>query len=1008
MKKRLIAFMLIAALVASFVPVSVFAEEDTPVTPSQVADKLDEAQRAEALAGAEAIAMGQPGAAADQALAIANQGFAAGNLAEAVGLAGIANVAKDYAQDCAEDAEAAAGQADGQHEVAHEAADTAEAELENAKNAGNKTSAVNAADSAEAAAATAANAAAEAAVQAEAAQNEADAAYAAYLAAQATYEAALENLEQGGAQAAAAQAAADAAAAEAQAKYEEYVAAAEAAHAATEKAQAEAEKSRQELSDAMGDLEKAIADNAAEVAKDTAIVAATDLALGASKIAVAVAEGTVDYYEGQIEQQEKKKAELEEAIKLADEAIANAKAELDALDETDAAYPQAKAALEAAENAKAAAQNVYDNLGAIMEAKENFTEAENMAQLQQKVASGEATPQDKKDLTKTVLENINKFNENVNFGEIEWVDDEIFSVDDGEGNKSYYKMETVESEDGNYIQYFKAEESYTQDIDAIEKNAKEYAPSRGGYADTEYQAVEGEDKLDVKAHRTVLGAYVYTVNGNELKQDAEGNYYYETGLLNKTKHPVTLVEKLDDPIYVAEETPISTTSNAITEILDAAEDAEGNYNEAVGNYNAAKADYDEAEAAYNAAQTSLNGIIAANENHQELTQKEIDKINDNLKDLDKKLNGGLSDQLIRAIVTGDVGAGISAGAEAARLELKKLFGTATDEELAKLEELSSGLETGKEIAEIIAGVSDGIDLNDISSIVNLIANTSLSAETRLAIAELVEGGLESIHDKAMKDLEEAVQKAEEEVAAAAEAAAQAAANAAQKEVAVAQAMAAEAAANLAKDIAEAYKNQAEEAAKKAAEAKEAYEKLLQQAEDSTLVEEAKQAADDAQDAADAAAEAAEKAAIDAERAAKAAEEAREIADNFPTAASSRMTAAEYAMFLLENPEVFANAMEKANMEANNKNFVRYVYAYVGTPVHLGDGTAAAANKNGYCIHISAVLDSDMFIQFTDGTNVDTYGVCVEKTYVAYDEAASTVARVDLPKDGNICSAVRVA
>lgn len=1010
MKKKIIASLLLVAMLVTLMPVSVFAEE--VVTPEQVAQELVDAQKAEAVTGAEAVVMGQPNVAADEALAIANQGFAHGNLVEAVGLTNIAENAKDFAEDCADDAEAAQAEAEEQHDIAHAAADEAEAQLENAANANTKYEAEAAADAAEEAAEVANTAAAEAARQAEIAQNEADASKVAYVAAQAAYEAALANLRDGLDDAENAQAAADAAAAEAQAKYEEYLAAAEAAHAATEQAKAEAEKSRQDLADAMDNLNSAIADNAANVLEKTAAVAAIDVALGASKIAVAIAQGTVDYYEGQIEKQKEKKAALEEAITLAEKAIAQAEADLAALDEEDAAYPQAKAALDAAKSAKDSAESVYLNLDAILVAKDQDENAATMTELQGAVASGNATVAEKKELTEIVLENIQKYDESISFGEIKWIDDETFSVEDGEGNVSYYQMKTVEGENGDYIQYYKAEKSYSKDIDEISEEAKTYAGSvtgnfaSGYYANTKYQVKENGNTLDVKVKRAYIifigYVYSYTVNDKELKQDENGDWYYVD---DKTRHDVTLSEKLDDPIYIPADAPIRTNSNSISDIWDTAADAENKYNEAVENLEAAKAEYDEAEAAYIAAKTSLEGIIAANENQKELTQEEIDKIEENLKELDKKLNGNLMDKIVRSVLEGEIKTPENLWDFFHDIDvlLKLLPGTSRDE---INEALESSLETGKNMLEVINNITDGkFKPDDITSVVNLLTDTNLSAKTRLAIAKLIESGLEKVHDNAVKDLEDAVKKAEEEVAAAAEAAAQAAADAAKKEIAVAQAMAAEAAANLARDIAEAYKNQAAEAAEKAKQAKEDYEKLLNQAEaDTSIVDDARQAAIDAQTAADAAAEAAAKAAYDAERANKAAEEAREIADNFP---AGKLTAAQFALYLKAYPEVFTAAMQAAGLEENNVNFVKYVYTYVGANIVLNDDTVATAKKNGVSFSIDAAMDSDMFIESKDGAKVDTYGVYVDKNFVEYNDAQSAIVLTDVPADSSACSSVRI-
>lgn len=157
------------------------------------------------------------------------------------------------------------------------------------------------------------------------------------------------------------------------------------------------------------------------------------------------------------------------------------------------------------------------------------------------------------------------------------------------------------------------------------------------------------------------------------------------------------------------------------EMWKQAENAEQNLEEASNNLKTAQEKFDEVEKQYNETKAALEQILAASEGSKKDLQDQIDVLEEEKEDKEHTLNGGLGDQLLRSVIEGDGSALADAGKEIAALELKALLGGLSEEEQKKLDELKGSVETTKQVAEIIGGVSDGsIDQEDLEKVVNLV------------------------------------------------------------------------------------------------------------------------------------------------------------------------------------------------------------------------------------------------------------------------------------------------
>lgn len=894
-----------------------------------------------------------------------------------------------------------------------------------------KKEAEEAADEAQDQSEIAADAAAEAVLKAEEAAKAAEEAKAAYEKAQAEFEKAekeaQEQYQAGLIEMQKAVEMTEQAAAEAQKRYEEMLAAQEAADAAAEKAQAEVDAAKENLQGAVEDLNKVIAENAAEVAEKTATAAATGIALEAAKVAADAAQKVVDNLQGQIDELQTQVDALDAVIADADAAIADAQEKLDALDEEDAAYPTAVKELEAAQAAKEEAQRIKDNAQTIIDAKAEAEAeggyAEQMEQLQNKLNDDTATVDDKKALTELVLQNIKDY-EDLGEGssdvEINWVNDNVFELD-GE----LYEVKTAQREDGTkYLQYHKTESKYETVSKLPDEKEVYQGGENAGEESTAYKAIgpDGQE-YDVKVvctskvykvptlswpfYKEVTEYYYkYEVNGEALYYDSI-NKTYSTGTTLLGNKIEFTIEDTSKQYFDTEEVAIGTNSDSISEKWEEAANAEENLSKAEEALEKAESDHAEAEKVYNAAKGELTDIKGSNEEIKVATQKQVEQLNAQIDELDKKLNGGVGDQLLRALIEGDVEAAGKGAAKIAALEIKAGLGIITEEEQKELDELKGSTETSKEMLEILKGLSDGkLDIDDAKKIVGMLGESNVSAKTRLAIANAVEDVFEKQYEKAVDELEEAVETAKEETKKQLDVVVEARKEKLEKDIALADALVQKQ--NAAKAVADAadVKSLADQAVEDAKAAYEAYKAMEDKYHpDDVAVLAAKAAYEAAQKHADDAQAAAEAALWDAARAQMIAFIAQRYADLFferPEEAiffgsGGAQTIAQYAYSLRGT----ISSDFSGGVQMLNATFVEAVFANNGVTVSLSSNNAADVKAAGTPVANSDVRPGDIVcILAEDGVTVERFGIYYgDGIYVFYNETSGAV------ETGNLADAL---
>lgn len=496
---------------------------------------------------------------------------------------------------------------------------------------------------------------------------------------------------------------------------------------------------------------------------------------------------------------------------------------------------------------------------------------------------------------------------------------------------------------------------------------------------TRYKAYIGEKEYDVSIVKPTL-FYHYQVDGHTLTYDPVKNqYYYTTGSIFPRKVYVILI---DPARYDSADTPITTNSNTITEMWEQAENAEQNLKEASNKLETAQKNFDEVEKQYKETKAALNQILAEKNAEKESVQDQIDVLEEEKEDKEHTLNGGLGDQLLRSVIEGDGSALADASKEIAELTLKAIYPGLTEEEQQKLDELKGSVETGKQVAEIIGGVSDGsIDQEDLEKVVNLVKDNNFSIKTQKALAEKLEGLLEKQYENATDNLQKAVETAQEEIQKQTEAAGKAALNAAEKEAALAQAKVKQGLANQGVNQAEKFLASAEKAAADAQAAYEAYVALASSLNvDRAAVEAAKAAYEQAQKDADAAKALADQALLDAENAKAAATAARKIADEFPELTKGEEIA-DYAQSLLGY----------SDYQMTNPAFAEQVFRRYGYPIDLSSRNVADVLRNGTQVKNSDVEPGDLICILAEDGTVSLFGVYYKDgIYIFYNELTKKV------------------
>lgn len=1052
MSKRIIAFLVTIALVMSMLPLAALAEE-TAVTPEKVGEAIEQAQSSAMDAAVANAASGQVQTAADEVIAVANGKLAENKLDDAQSVVEGANTDNaeraEAAQEAAKDAADAADQAKEDQKVATEAKKDAQEALEEAKDADTKGEAVNAAEKAEEASEAAKEAANDAIAQSAVASQKAQDAKAAYEAAEEAAKKADEEakalLESGLINMKEAEKRTAEAAQRAQEKYDEMVAAEKAAEEAAAVAKAEADAAKEALDTAAKKLEQAIVDNTVNVAEKTATAVVTGAALAASKVAVDLAGKVVESYEGDLTDLKGQVDELNTAIDDAQKAIDAAQAELEALDKDDAEYPKAVAALEAAQAAKDQAQETKDKAQDILDAKKAAEEAgtaQKMKDLQAAVAAGTATAEQKQELTKQVLGD--KLSEN-QLGKIQFdeTDKNVFWIVDGEGNlvlDENNKPQSYEVKEVDGVLQFHKREQKNKPVEGTLPYAGEiYNGDKNpgkNTATTVYKATDEEGNVydvviecvatKIPLTKKYIYTYTYKVDGSLLMNN---NGVFQTGTdLSGDKKVYTLVDT-SQKIFVTDEAALKTNSNTITDKWADAENAEANLAEKEQALEDAKEKFNAAEKTYNETKETLEGIKTSNGEIKVAKQEEVDELNKQISELDKKLNGDLADQLLRGVIQIAIGEDpdvtvTDVAARRLQLEVKKagvILGgkPLTPEEEKELEKLQSVnvdniTNSGKEMLNVIAGLQDGVDLEDVKNTINLLANSGVSAKTREAILKAVEKTLDAVHEKAVEELNKAIEEAKKELAERGQAVDAAEKEYADKELIFLEAAAKEKLAEQAVNNAANLKDLAVKAQKDAETALEAYKKLAENYEtDNSLVEAAEKAYEDASKKANEALAAANAAIKNAIAAAQAALEARKIANTFPeedeyiepTYRNLGLTIARYA-YSLVGP--LMPGFSENNDAMTNAEFVRLVYARFGIKLDLSSTKPEDVAKNGLRIDNTMVKPGDLVCIHADNGMVGTFGIYYgQDIYVFFNETTREVELGDCAHISNGWFVVRV-
>lgn len=502
------------------------------------------------------------------------------------------------------------------------------------------------------------------------------------------------------------------------------------------------------------------------------------------------------------------------------------------------------------------------------------------------------------------------------------------------------------------------------------------------------------------------------MNGNELYYDIV-NKTYSTGLLGD-KVDFT-IEDTSKQYFDTEEVAIGTNSDSISEKWEEAANAEENLSKAEDALDNAQKAHDAQKVIYDEATAELEAIKKSNEDNKAATEAQVAELNAQIDELDKKLNGGVGDQLLRALIEGDLKAAGDGAARILKLEIKAGLGKITEEEQKELDELKGSTETSKEVLDILNGLSDGkLGLDDAKKIVGLLGKDNVSAKTRLAIANAVEDVFEKQYEKSVEELEQAVETAKEETKKQLDVVVEARKEKLEKDIALADALVQKQ--NAAKAVADAadVKSLADQAVEDAQAAYDAYVVMKEQYKpDDVAVLAAKEAYEAAQKHAEDAQDAAEKAQRDAARAQMIAFIAQRYADLFYERpeeaiffdAGETQTIAQYAYGLrgTVSPDFTGGAQLK------NASFVEAVFANNGVAVNLSSSNAADVKNAGVPVANSNVIPGDIVcILAKDGVTVERFGVYHgDGIYVFYNEATGAVGTGNLAQAQYGWFAIRV-
>lgn len=757
----------------------------------------------------------------------------------------------------------------------------------------------------------------------------------------------------------------------------------------------------------------------------------------------------IDVLEQRIADAEQAIEDAEKAVEEAEKTLAEAEEDAD-YQQKMAELEQAKEALEAAQSTVAVLQEIVDALsdedtGADLSQAVEAVKADAATAAQKKAIAEEvikaAAPKNDDDSAKElswveteegsdrlIFELDGKFYEVVTVGE--------------EGSKflQFQEVEHTMVPSGNKIE---AEASDLPAADADTWKTLENDSVLLGYGTkkTGLSAMDEENKeYEIVLDKSLSGYTLQVKVGNnyyDLVPDEEGDgFHYTTrvkvgGTILKpiyeyTDHPLTLL-KPEMIEGFSEADPAAAYAAASDLLLDSASKlsaAEGDMDAAEGNKElaeaAAKSAADAAgvtaaKNAYDAARETLNNFKAG----KEADEESLAELKQDLEELDDKLNGSLIEQLavsffddgtdgIWQTLADKVGEKLGAEKqeqyeslieqynETSSLITKALLlvqagAILRDANLSSevnLSDFSNIIDQASAMAELVQAFSDGdFNLDDVSLVLDLLTGNGFSAKTKEFIMSKIVEVLAGIHENAVAELKEAVEKGIEEVADATEEAAESALNAASAHAALEIAKAAKTLADaLVEDAAE-KKAAAEQAAADAALAAELYEALAETyGPTDENVQRAKEAAEAAEEYAALTAAEAERAQEAADRAKADYEKAQEIADDFPAKLAAAI--ARYAWSL--KGDGYAKLVEDES-KLTGKDFVDHVFSHFGFKLNL-DGSLS--DIGGFMVNNAYRAPADLIaVTGTDGSVTGlgvNYGLDGLDGVVQLDEASGEV------------------
>lgn len=554
-----------------------------------------------------------------------------------------------------------------------------------------------------------------------------------------------------------------------------------------------------ELDQSFDNLNQTVAQNATDVLTQVGVAFTTGAALTATRLAAVAVNVEVNNLQRQYDRKEAQIAELEQKIQEANDAIEAAQDDVDA----------AEAALEAAQAEVDALPGLEEAQEQLSTAEEALEEAERIvAELEAIIAeldpakagidtiNGDAADDEKAAAKKTVTEKV--FADDDSFS---WVDESqlIFTA----GGEYYQAEEATGEDEVKYVQFRKLNkdsedataEVTNDDLNNLKNNYANLPAYNRTYKQTGFTAVENDStSYDVVAelswNRRTLTLYVLVGSSVVRLDQAQNGWSFTTrgtGWNARTvRHTVSLVTMGKSATYTPTEEILATTSVSATGAWDeanaqlpgakserdAAQETKDTAEAQVQNITDKIAARDEAQATLDEAEKALEEATAYDPTADE---EALAGAKQELKDINKDLNGNILEQLVVALIHGDEdefeGALVNFDpteylSESDAADYRKYSASSS-----VLQRVAAGLlytkavlavtqEAKEQVAPILEAISavreNGLTLETAPAIYNLLTSTNLSAKTKQAIVESLSDYLGNTYESATETLQQVI------------------------------------------------------------------------------------------------------------------------------------------------------------------------------------------------------------------------------------------------------------